>query len=118
MQTTDIKAFISNSDVEWEAAGDGIRRKVLGYDNHLMLVLVEFEEGAVGSPHNHPHRQVSYVASGSFRVDIDGTSVVLKTGDSFFVEPDLVHGAVALEPGTLLDIFTPAREEFVSNGKS
>jgi quercetin dioxygenase-like cupin family protein len=117
MQTTDIKAFIINGEVAWEAAGDGIRRKILGYDDHLMLVLVEFEKGAVGHPHHHPHRQVSYVAAGSFEVDINGEKTVLTAGDSFFVEPDLVHGAVALEPGTLLDIFAPARQDFISNGK-
>lgn len=77
-----------------------------------MLVLVRFEKGAVGTPHHHIHRQVSYVESGSFEVTIDGNTKVLRQGDSFYVAPDLEHGVVALEDGSLLDIFTPAREEF------
>ena len=38
---------------------------------------------------------------------------VLVTGDSYYVEPDVVHGVVALEETMLLDIFTPMRKDFV-----
>ena len=78
------------------------------------MVSVEFDAGAVGSMHKHPHRQVTYVASGAFRVTIDGTESVVRAGDSFFVQGDLVHGVMALEAGTLVDVFTPAREDFLS----
>ncbi len=77
------------------------------------MVLVRFEKGAIGSLHHHRHRQVSYVESGSFEVTIEGRSEVLKQGDSFFVAPDLVHGVVALEAGCLVDVFSPAREDFL-----
>ena len=119
MQTTTIHGsgpFIKTDDIEWEAPDPGITRQVLGYDGELMLVRVVFEEGAVGSPHQHPHRQVSYVTSGAFEVTIDGETSTLRTGDSFFVAPDLLHGAVCLEAGELLDVFAPARETFVPAG--
>lgn len=106
------KAFIQAGEIAWEPAGHGIQRKILGHDHKLMLVLVRFEKGAVGTPHHHIHRQVSYVESGSFEVPIDGNTKVLRQGDSFFVAPDLEHGVVALEDGSLPDIFTPVREEF------
>ena len=106
--------FVKSDDVEWEAPDPGVTRQILGYDGELMLVRVVFEKGAVGTPHAHPHRQVSYIESGAFRVTIDGETETLRRGDSFFVEPDLLHGAVALEAGELLDVFAPARETFVS----
>lgn len=106
--------FVKTADLEWEAPDPGITRQVLGYDGELMLVRVVFEKGAVGTPHAHPHRQVTYVESGAFEVTIDGETETLRRGDSFFVEPDLLHGAVALEAGELLDVFAPARETFVS----
>jgi quercetin dioxygenase-like cupin family protein len=108
--------FIKTDDVEWEVPDPGITRQVLGYDGELMLVRVVFEEGAVGTPHRHPHRQVSYVCKGAFEVTIDGETTTLREGDSFFVEPDLLHGAVCTEPGELLDVFAPARETFVPDG--
>ncbi|HCX11790.1 MAG TPA: cupin domain-containing protein, partial [Hyphomonas sp.] len=44
-----------------EDIGNGMRRKILGYDNNLMLVKVWFEKGAVGPVHAHPHTQTAYV---------------------------------------------------------
>lgn len=105
-------AFISGSG-DWQTVGPGVTRKILGYDSELMLVCAKFESGAIGTLHHHPHRQVTYVASGRFEVEIDGRKQTLETGDSFFVAPDLVHGAVALEAGMLVDVFAPAREDFL-----
>jgi quercetin dioxygenase-like cupin family protein len=82
-----------------------------------MMVRVEFERGAVGALHHHPHRQVSYVASGRFEVTVDDERTELGPGDCFFVRADRVHGVVAREAGTLIDVFTPAREEFVSKSR-
>ncbi|HBT34768.1 MAG TPA: cupin domain-containing protein, partial [Hyphomonas sp.] len=49
-----------------EDIGNGMRRKILGYDNNLMLVKVWFEKGAVGPVHAHPHTQTAYVVEGKF----------------------------------------------------
>jgi quercetin dioxygenase-like cupin family protein len=106
------EAFVSGND-NWENVAPGVTRKILGYDDALMLVVVKFEAGAVGALHHHPHRQVTYVAAGKFDAEIDGVKRTLKAGDSFFVAPELVHGVVAQEPGTLVDVFTPAREDFL-----
>src|SRR5688500_6053592 len=105
-------AFI-HAQGEWENVGAGVTRRILGYDDQLMLVCARFEQGAVGALHRHPHRQVTYVASGRFEVEIDGVKKALAACDSFFVAPELVHGAVALEPGVLIDVFTPARADFL-----
>jgi len=37
---------------------------------------------------------------------------VLKAGDVFYVAPNLIHGAVCLEAGVLIDVFSPMREDF------
>jgi quercetin dioxygenase-like cupin family protein len=105
--------FVRSADVAWETVGEGVRRQVLGHGPDLMLVVVEFEPGAVGTLHRHPHRQVSWVAAGSFEVSVDGVWQVLKAGDCFYVGADLEHGVVAREAGTLVDVFTPAREDFL-----
>jgi len=41
----------------------------------------------------------------------------LGTGDCFFIPPDVDHGVVALEEGSLVDVFTPAREDFLASGE-
>ena len=107
------KAFIISNKIPWESVDNGVERKILGYDDQLMMVNVRFEKGAVGTLHHHVHRQISYVQSGRFEVSIDGIKKILEQGDCFFVAPDLEHGVVALEKGMLVDIFTPARKDFL-----
>jgi quercetin dioxygenase-like cupin family protein len=105
--------FISNSDYEWENAGEGVRRKILGYDKELMLVVAEFKKGSVGYLHKHYHTQVSYIINGSFEVNINGEKRIQKAGDVYFLLPNVEHGVVALEDSCLIDVFTPHREDFV-----
>ena len=108
--------FVKATDVELEDVAQGLTRQVLGYNDDIMLVRVTFEKGAIGERHSHPHRQVTYVESGSFEVEINGEKQVLNSGDSFMIPADLPHGAVCLAPGVLIDVFTPTREDFL-NGK-
>ncbi len=106
-------AFIHADDIEWQTVDPGVQRKIIGYDDEIMMVCVRFEKAALGNLHHHVHRQISYVESGSFEVTIDGKKSILKKGDCFFVAPNLVHGVLALEEGCLVDIFTPARADFL-----
>jgi quercetin dioxygenase-like cupin family protein len=107
-------AFVGTADVAWTTVGAGVRRQVLGHGPDLMLVRVEFERDAVGAVHHHPHRQVTYVAAGRFAVQVGEQRRELGPGDSFFTVADVPHGVVALENGTLIDVFTPAREDFLA----
>ena len=97
--------------------GPGVRRQILGHGADLMLVRVDFEQGAVGALHHHPHRQVTWVAAGAFDVTIGSEKKTLRTGDCFFVVANVEHGVVAREAGTLIDVFTPAREDFLAKGR-
>ena len=99
---------------DWQTVAPGVRRKLFGYDSTIMMVVVRFDEGAVGALHDHPHRQATYVAEGEFEVTISGEQRTLRAGDGFFVPPGAAHGARALTAGTLVDVFAPAREDFVA----
>ena len=106
-------AFVTDAEASWEDAAPGVRRKVLCYDDGIMLVRVAFEAGAIGAEHSHPHVQCSAVESGVFEVTIAGHTRRLEAGDSYLVAPNLAHGALCLEAGVLVDVFTPKREDFV-----
>ncbi len=82
------------SDIQWEYAGDGIVRQIMAYDEHLMMVKVKFNQGAIGTLHQHPHTQSTYVASGCFEVTIGEEKKVLRAGDGYYVAPNLPHGCV------------------------
>lgn len=113
--TESVKVFIENREIPWEVTGPGMRRKIMSYDERLMVVKVEFEKGAIGTLHQHYHTQISHVESGVFEVEIAGEKKILTNGDAFYVPPNAMHGAVCLEAGVLIDIFSPMREDFINH---
>ena len=100
-------------DTETIPLGGGTERRILAYNDSLMAVEVSFETGAEGALHTHPHTQLSYALSGSFRYTVENESVILNPGDSIVVPGGLPHGTVCLEKGVLLDVFTPKRDDFL-----
>lgn len=108
------RILIEDKTLEWEVIDDTCKRKIMTYDDNLMLVKVAFEKGGVGALHHHPHLQMSYVAEGAFEVFIGGAKKVLKSGDVFFVPTEEVHGVICLEKGLLIDVFNPCRKDFLA----
>jgi quercetin dioxygenase-like cupin family protein len=106
--------FVHNKDIELEQCEPGVTRKILSYDETLMMVEVSFEAGAEGYVHSHPHLQITYVALGSFEFTIDGKTEVVVKGDSVYIPSDAKHGVKALEEGMLIDVFNPYRAEFLN----
>ena len=111
------EAFLFGGRTRREAVGEGITRQLLGYDDTILMARVEFEVGGVGQVHSHTHSQVSYVESGEFDVTIDGVEKRLGPGDSFYIQPNLDHGAVCRKAGVLLDVFSPVRDDFLGDKK-
>lgn len=106
--------FVKNQDKEYKDLGGGVRRKVLAYSENLMNVELLFEKGAKGEMHSHPHEQIGYIIEGSLCFHEEGKEdVVLNTGDSYYVAPDVPHGIDCLTDVKLLDIFTPVRKDFI-----
>jgi len=107
------KEFQFENETTWENAAEGIKRQVFGYDDKIMLVKAKFEKDAVGTLHQHPHSQVTYVDSGVFEMTIGNEKKTIRKGDGYYVPPDTIHGCVCLEPGMLIDVFSPLREDFL-----
>lgn len=119
-QTEEVKTMTTSSDnfifaegKEWEPAGEGVVRQVMGYNDDLMLVKVKFEKGAVGTLHHHVHTQVTYVESGKFEFTIGDVKKIVSAGDCLYKQPNVEHGCVCLEAGMLIDTFSPMRKEFI-----
>ncbi len=96
------------------ATGPDVTRQVLADSPGLMTVAFRFGAvGATGALHAHPHVQSTYVASGRFRFSIGGVAREVGPGDAFVVPGGVEHGCVCLEPGLLIDAFTPRRDDFL-----
>ena len=105
--------FVHHNNAELQDLGGGLTRRVLAWNDQLMAAEVGNEAGAAGELHRHPHTQCSYVLSGRFKYIVEGETVELGAGDSVVVPGGALHGTECIEAGTLLDIFTPARQDFL-----
>ena len=120
---SDNHARIGESDnyklegqLQTEYVKPGLQRQVLGYNDDIMLVKVIFGDEMVGqrpAMHSHPHSQSSYILSGKFELHCGDKVQVLCAGDSFYVEPNTPHEAYCLEPGIIIDGFSPIRKDFL-----
>jgi quercetin dioxygenase-like cupin family protein len=109
----DIRHYVFSKDISYQDLGNGVKRRVLAWHDNLMIVEHEFEEGAAGAPHRHPHEQITYVVEGEFDFAIAGETKRVAAGDSMYKEPNVLHGTVCVKKGKLLDIFSPCRKDFL-----
>nr|MDA3854533.1 cupin domain-containing protein [Bacteroidales bacterium] len=46
------KIFFDSNSYTWEDVAPGVSRQITGYNDEIMMVLVKFEDGAVGAKHS------------------------------------------------------------------
>lgn len=112
-KSTRSDVFMFEKDIEWESAGEGVTRQIVGYDGQVMMVKVKFEKGGIGTSHTHYHTQVTYVVSGKFEFTVGKEKKIVKAGDALYIAPDVMHGCICLESGLLIDCFSPMRADFI-----
>lgn len=112
--TVSSQPFMFETETEWEQTTDqGVTRQIMGYNDDIMMVKVKFEKGACGAAHEHPHTQVTFVASGKFEFTIGGETKTVSAGDALYMEPNVNHGCKCIEAGMLIDCFSPMRDTFL-----
>ena len=111
---TQSPLFMDSPRSEAEDLGGGIYRTILGYDDKLLMAKIWFETGAIGAVHHHHHSQVTYFISGKFEVQVGDKKQIVGAGGCVFMPSDVPHGSVCIEEGILIDVFSPAREDFLA----
>jgi quercetin dioxygenase-like cupin family protein len=91
----------------------GIVRRILANSPEVMLTEHILQKGAKLPAHSHTHIQLIYLLSGQLVIEIGGQKLHLHKGDSYVVPSGAEHDAIALEDSVALDIFTPARQDYL-----
>lgn len=104
---------MKHADAPMQDLGGGVVRRILSHTPEMMVVEITFEAGGVGAVHSHPHVQSSYVKSGEFEYVVGDEKVIVRAGDSLTFVSGELHGCVCLKSGVLVDVFSPAREDFL-----
>ncbi len=89
----------------------GVMRKTLAFNDNLMLCYITMAKGATIPLHHHDPSQIGCVVSGWVRF-VGQTEFEAQAGDSYRMDPNVEHGAEALEDTVLLEAFSPSRPEY------
>ncbi len=91
----------------------GVTRRILAYNDNLMLTEHSLEKGAILPDHKHPHEQLVYLLKGEVTVELGAERLKMVTGDSLIIPSEVNHKVTALTKSLALDIFSPARQDYL-----
>jgi quercetin dioxygenase-like cupin family protein len=91
-----------------------IRRRLVAGEK-VMLTEFHLDKGAVVAEHHHHHEQVCQILSGKLEFTVGGQKRVVGPGEVLHIPSNLPHSAVALESSVVNDIFSPPREDFLTD---
>jgi unsaturated pyranuronate lyase len=115
-----VAAMASAQHLNWstipvEHPDTGIERQLVVGQN-LMICRFKFTPFLETPQHRHPHEQMSIVVSGRVRFFVEGEERICSPGDVLQFPANCLHGATMMdEEVVLIDVFTPLREDFLSN---
>ncbi len=90
----------------------GIYRKTLVYNNNIMLCHFSLNKNSRVPLHSHSEHQIGYVIAGKLQFETVKGKYSVEAGDSYNFESNEKHGAIILEDSEVIDIFSPARDDY------
>lgn len=82
------------------------------HTRHMTIAFWEVEAGASVPEHSHANEQVMHVLEGEFKFTVGGSTNIYRRGDIVVIDPHVPHSGTAITACSLLDIFSPAREDY------
>lgn len=95
-----------------EALNAHLSRKVI-HTETMTIARLELKKGCTVPEHSHVNEQVSTVEAGALLFYIGGREQVVRAGESLVIPPHLPHRVDALEDTTVVDVFSPARADWL-----
>jgi quercetin dioxygenase-like cupin family protein len=99
-------------EIALEKITEMMSRKVIAGER-LLLAHVYLKRGALVPMHSHDNEQMTYVLEGALRVHVGGEEVTIREGEVLRIPGGLPHQAEALDDTLELDVFSPARKEWL-----
>jgi quercetin dioxygenase-like cupin family protein len=88
------------------------RRAIHG--SGLTVARLHLDQGAQVPEHHHVHEQVSLVERGALKFFVNGVEQIVRAGQSLAFAPNEPHAVEALEDTDVMDVFSPAREDWAT----
>jgi quercetin dioxygenase-like cupin family protein len=91
----------------------GVDFVVLSHGPKSMMTKMLYKLEDSPPDHKHPNEQSGYVISGRYRIVIDGVAHTISPGDSYSIPRNVEHRIEIIEPGEVLDCFSPPRKDYM-----
>ena len=72
----------------------------------------DVKKGAKVDLHKHYHEQIMHVIDGEFEFTLSDKTKIYRSGDIVLIPSNIEHSGTALTECKLMDVFSPAREEY------
>lgn len=89
-----------------------VTRQVI-HASSITIARIVINAGGAVPTHSHMNEQVMNIISGRMKVVVDGAEMVLHGGQTLVLPPHVPHSVVAIEDTVAVDVFSPAREDWI-----
>ncbi|OUT96672.1 MAG: hypothetical protein CBB92_09675 [Flammeovirgaceae bacterium TMED32] len=91
---------------------NGFRGRMV-HTRDLTIVYWEIDKDSVLPIHKHQNTQTTHVVYGQLELCISGVTRVFNAGELVVIDANELHSGKALTPCSVIDTFTPAREDYM-----
>jgi len=98
----------------WIDICPGIKRRTVTSGAAMYQMVAQLDAGSRMPEHKHPQEQIAHVLKGRMRLIVDGVPHELAAGDAFYLGSNVPHGVETIEDTTVLDTFSPPREDYLA----
>jgi quercetin dioxygenase-like cupin family protein len=74
---------------------------------------IQLVQGCHVARHEHPHEQIANVVAGRLRFVVGGEEQIVEGVASVLIPGGVPHEVEALEDSVVIDVFAPAREDWI-----
>jgi quercetin dioxygenase-like cupin family protein len=86
---------------------------VLSYGQDTMITKMLYKKEDHVPFHKHSNEQSGYVISGKYRILFGNYDQIIVQGDTYSIPKNVDHRIEIIEPGEVLDFFSPPREDYL-----
>lgn len=108
---TDSSIFHSFNDIQTKEIAPGFFSKLIHTETNT-INFINVKAGCSVPRHRHINSQCAFVIEGNFELTVNDIPQMLNPGLFAIIPPNIWHGGIAITDCKLIDIFSPAREDY------
>ena len=107
----DHSIFYRFNDIKTKEIAPGFFSKLIHTETNT-INFIEVKAGCSVPRHRHVNEQLSFAIEGTFELTVNDVPQLLDKGLFAIIPPNVWHSGTAITDCKLIDIFSPAREDY------